>query len=98
MLLNWWCVPCGTKNMLCCCHSKFFLVLLPSYQMVVRPLPETTYTTSSRENLKGRVVSPAGISVILVELTPSCPTNWMKAVLHWRSSHHPSPTVLKSST
>jgi len=50
----------GSKNMLCCCHSKLFLVLALSYQMVVRPLPETTYTTSSRANFSGRVVFACG--------------------------------------
>src|SRR5215475_11948468 len=84
--------------MLCCCHSKLFFALLLSYQMVLRPLPETTYTTSSRANFRGGVVSPAGISVTRLELTPSEPSNWIKADRHWRSSHQPSSTVLRSST
>jgi hypothetical protein len=48
-----------------------FLALLLSYQMVLRPLPDTTYTISSRVNCSGRVVSPVGISVTRLELTPS---------------------------
>src|SRR5262249_177352 len=52
--------------------------LLLSYQIVVRPLPATTYTTSSRANLRGRVLSPAGISGVGVALTPSQPHHRVK--------------------